>query len=67
MEAMGWMNSPTAERGVKTEAQVTYMVERGVERKSARKVVTKTTDMMFDEYVRDDKRKREYCKKKEDQ
>jgi hypothetical protein len=67
VEAMGWMNSPTADRGVQTKAQVNYMTERGVERRSAQRIVTKTTDVMFDEYARDDKRKRKYCKKKLDQ
>jgi hypothetical protein len=67
VEAMGWMNSPTADRGVQTQAQVTYMVERGVERRSAQRIVTRTTDTMFDEYARDNKRKRDYCKEKLDQ
>ena len=67
VEAMRWMNSTTADRGVKTEDQVVYMIKKGVERKSAHKIITKTTEIMFDEYARDNRRKREYCKKKQDQ
>ena len=67
VEAMGWMKSPTADRGVQTKAQVRYMIDRGVERGSAVRIVRKTTEVMFDEYARDDKRKRTYCKKKLDQ
>ena len=67
VEAMGWMNSPTADRGVQTKEQVRYMIERGVECKSAQRIVNKTTDVMFDEYARDDRKKRKYCRKKQEQ
>ena len=67
IEAMGWMTSPTADRGVKTEAQVTHMVKKGLTRRSAEKIVSRTTQQMFDEYAKDARKKRDYCKKKLDQ
>ena len=49
-----------------TDEQVEYMVERGVTWKTAKKIVTKTMERMFDEYAQDARKKREFCKSKLD-
>ena len=65
-KAMGWMNSPTADRGVKTKTQVEYMINNHVDRKSAERIVKGTTEKMFEEYARHDNQKRDYCKRELD-
>jgi hypothetical protein len=66
-EAMRWIETPTAAKGVMTEEQIQYMVDRGITRKTAAKIVRETTEELFEEYVQDEYSKKNYCKKKIEQ
>jgi hypothetical protein len=66
-EAMRWIETPTAAKGVMTEEQIQYMVDRGITRKTAAKIVKETTEELFEEYVQDEYSKKNYCKKKIEQ
>jgi hypothetical protein len=63
-ESMNWLKGTMATRGIETPAHIKFMTDRGISEKTAKRIVRKCTNRMFQAYVEDTKAKYRHCEKK---